>query len=125
MSNLRDNYPIKINNTSLFRPESWKIKEDVVESDFVTEAGTDEVIVTRYGKTTIFAEFACTSTWAATFQGWGQTASLTVQYYDPLTEGYTSKTMRMRNFNMNLHPHSEYITKSMGLYTVTFDLIEF
>ena len=125
MSTLRNDYPIQINSTNLFRPESWDISTETVEAAFQTEAGTDELIVTRYGKTTISASFACTDTWLATFKGWSESASLTVKYYDPSVPGYTTKTMRMRGFKASMNVYSDYITKSLGLYTVSFNLIEF
>lgn len=125
MSTLRDTYPVQINSTDLFRPEKWDVAKAVVETEFTTEAGTDTSIVARYGKTTISAEYACDDSWLATFQGWSETNSLTVKYYDPTVPGYATKTMRMRNFKYSLVPHSDYITESLGLYTVSFDLIEF
>ena len=70
MSTIRDDYPSKINGTDLFRPEKWSVSREVKETQFQTEAGTDQVLIQRTGKTTINAEFACTSAWLATFQGW-------------------------------------------------------
>lgn len=127
MSTIRDDYPSKINGTSLFRPEKWSVNRGKVKTAFQTEAGTDSLLVTRYGKTTISAEFACTSSWLATFQGWNDSASLTVKYYDPSVPGYAEKTMYMDNFKYDMVPASDYLTdsQSLGLYTVTFDLIEF
>lgn len=128
MSTIRDTYPTKINGTNLFRPESWKVSREVMETSFKTEAGTDQVLVQRTGKTTIAATFACTAAWLATFQGWNDSGSaLTVKFYDPSVPGYAEKSMRMRNFSYDLLPHSDYLTdsQSLGLYTVSFDLIEF
>lgn len=125
MSTLRADYPIKINGTDLFRPESWEVSTETVESTFQTEAGTDELVVTRYGKTTVSASFACTDTWLSTFKGWSESASLTVKYYDPSIPGYAEKTMRMRGFKSVMNVYSDYITESLGLYTVSFNLIEF
>ena len=127
MSTIRNDYPSKINGTSLFRPEKWSVNREKVKKAFQTEAGTDSLLVTRYGKITISAEFACTSSWLATFQGWNDSASLTVKYYDPSVPGYAEKTMYMDNFNYDMVPASDYLTntQSLGLYTVTFDLIEF
>lgn len=126
MSSLKDTYPVKINSTSLFRPEKFDISSETIETNFQTEAGTDEVIVTRYGKVTISAEYACNSTWVGIFQGWANSGSaLSVMYYDPLTAGYVTKSMRLRNLEISLVPHSDYLTGTMGVYTVSFDLIEF
>lgn len=125
MSTLKSNYPIKINSTDLFRPEKWAVNQEVIENAFQTEAGTDAVIVVRTGKVTIDAEFRCTATWASTFQGWANSNTLTVKYYDPASSGYAEKTMRMRDFKMDLNPYSDVSEKTLGAYVVSFKLIEF
>lgn len=127
MSTIRDDYPTKINNTALFRPEKWSINRGKVKKAFQTEAGTDSLLVTRTGKVTISAEYSCTAAWLAIFQGWDDSASLTVKYYDPLVPGYAEKTMYMDEFKFDMVPASDYLkdSQSLGLYTVSFDLIEF
>lgn len=127
MSTIRDDYPTKINNTALFRPEKWSINRGKVKKAFQTEAGTDSLLVTRTGKITISAEYSCTAAWLAIFQGWDDSASLTVKYYDPLVPGYAEKTMYMDEFKFDMVPASDYLkdSQSLGLYTVSFNLIEF
>lgn len=125
MSTIRGDYPTKINNITLFRPEKWSVSQDVIENAFQTENGKDNVIIVRTGKVTIDAQFACTSSWASTFQGWANSNSLTVKYYDPASGGYAEKTMRMRDFKMELNVYSDRSTKTLGAYTVSFKLIEF
>ena len=127
MSTIRDDYPTKINNTALFRPEKWSINRGKVKKAFQTEAGPDSLLVTRTGKVTISAEYSCTAAWLAIFQGWDDSASLTVKYYDPLVPGYAEKTMYMDGFKFDMVPASDYLkdSQSLGLYTVSFDLIEF
>ena len=119
---------IKLNNTVIPYLSTWEESYSPVEVTGQTEAGTDQVLIQRTGKTTINAEFACTSAWLATFQGWNDSGSaLTVKYYDPSVPGYAEKSMRMRNFKFDMVPASDYLTdsQSLGLYSVTFDLIEF
>ena len=125
MSTIKADYPTKINNTTLFRPEKWSVSREVIENAFQTEAGTDNVIVVRTGKVTIDAQFACTSAWASTFEGWADSNSLSVKYYDPSSSGYAEKTMRMRDFKMELNVYSDTSKKTLGAYTVSFKLIEF
>ena len=122
---IKSSYPTKINGTDVFAPDSWTVTPAVVETEFQTEAGTDEVIVTRYDKVTISAKYTASAKWLKLFQGWATTASLTVKYYDPISEGYSTRTMRMRNFKYVLIQGSDALTTSLGLYTVSFDLIEF
>ena len=54
-------YPIKFNNEQIFTPSSWEESSAVVESVNETEAGTDQIIVTRYDKLSVSAAFQCTS----------------------------------------------------------------
>ncbi len=125
MSTIRNDYPTKINNVILFAPKKWNISEEVIETEFTTEAGTDQTIVSRYGKVMISAEYQCSSFWLKKFKTWSQTNTLTVKYYDPSVPGYAEKSMRLRNFNYSLIEGSDTVSTSMGLYKVTFDLKEF
>lgn len=122
---IKSSYPTMINGTAIPSADSWSVDSQVIETEFMTEAGTDEVLVSRYGKVTVTAKFTVSAKWLATFQGYSTRASLTVKYYDPALAGYAEKTMRLRNFRYVLIPGSDKLDESMGLYTVNFDLIEF
>lgn len=122
---IKSTYPTMINNVVIFSADSWSVDSKVIETEFTTEAGTDTAIVQRYGKTTISAKYTASAKWLKTFAEFSKLASLTVKYYDPELEGYAEKNMRLRNFKHTLIPGSDSINESMGLYTVSFDLIEF
>lgn len=122
---IKSAYPTNINGVDVFSPDSWTVTPSVVETEFRTEAGTDAILVERFDKVTISAKYTASAKWLKTFQGWAVTPSLTVKYYDPISEGYSERTMRLRNFKYVLIPGSENLNTSMGLYTVSFDLIEF
>ena len=124
MSALKD-YPIYFDTTELFRPEKWEESYEKIQNVFQSEAGTDLVVRVRSGKLKVSAEFRCTDDDFNTFQGFDAAASFTLKSYDVVTEAYKSRTVRMENLKGVVEPHSDYITASMGLYTVTFDLIEF
>lgn len=124
MSSLRD-YPPIINGVTLFRPEKWEVNPQTIDKVNMSEAGTDIVTVTRYAKVTISVEFLCDSLWLTQFKIWSREGSLNVKVYETEDRDYRERTMRIRNFKYNYEVHSDYITKSMGLYTVTFDLIQF
>ena len=91
-------YPIYFDETKLFTPESWEESYAVVESTNQTEAGTDQVIVTRYDKLSVSASFQCSSRWAATFATFRDKDSIQVKLYDLKTQDYKTRTMRIRNF---------------------------
>ena len=56
------NYPIRFDGENIFTPTSWEEESTVVESVNETEAGTDQIIVTRYDKLSVSASFQCSST---------------------------------------------------------------
>lgn len=125
MSKLND-YPVKINNTAIPVPIEWSENSEVVENAMTTEAGTDVVDVLRVDKLTVTASFDVSSSWLATFKGWANsTSALTVDIYDPVTNTYKQRSMRIRNFISNLVQNSDNTSGTIGLYNLAFDLIEF
>lgn len=125
MSSYND-YPVTINSTQIPVAVSWQETFDVVETVNVTEAGTDIVDVQRVDKLTVTASFGCSSTWMTTFKGWANaTSKLTVKIYDHATSGYITRYMRMRNFSASLVPNSDKTSGTIGLWDVSFDLVEF
>lgn len=125
MSKLND-YPVKINNTPIPVPIEWSENSSVVENAMTTEAGTDVIDVLRVDKLTVTASFNVSSSWLATFKGWANsTSALAVKIYDPVTDAYVERSMRIRNFISNLVQNSDNTSGTIGLYNLTFDLIEF
>ena len=118
-------YPIYFDDVKLFTPESWEESYAVIENTNQTEAGTDQVIVTRYDKLSVSASFKCSSRWAAKFAEFRDKDSIQVKLYDLKTQDYKTRTMRMRNFKTGPEKNSEKTKGTNGLYTVSFDLEEF
>lgn len=118
-------YPIYFDNTKLFTPKSWDESYEVVENTYETEAGTDQVDVTRYDKLSVSASFQCTSEWAAIFANFRDKDSIQVKMYDLKLQDYKTRTMRIRNFKTGPEKHSERTEGTNGLYTINFDLQEF
>lgn len=125
MSKYND-YPIKINNVALPIPSEWNETSEVMENVNTTEAGTDIVDVMRTDKLTVNASFDVSSTMLGTFKGWANsTSALKVKIYDSVTDAYVERDMRIRNFISTLVRYSDKTSGTVGLWTVTFDLIEF
>lgn len=125
MSNY-NTYPIQINSTSIPVPMSWSETAEVIEVANTTEAGTDIIDIARVDKLTVSATFNVSSTWLAQFKTWANdTSKLTVKIYDAVTAGYKTRYMRIRNFNYTLVENSDRTADTIGLWTVTFELIEF
>ena len=125
MSNYND-FPIEINSTKIPVPISWNETAEVVENVNTTEAGTDVIDVLRVDKLSVNASFNVSSTWLATFKGWANsTSALTVKIYDSATNAYVTRYMRIRNFAYSLVENSDRTAGTYGLWSLTFDLIEF
>ena len=118
-------YPVLINGVVLMESNSWEEESNTIENTYETEAGTDQVSVTRYDKLTVSADFRCHSDWLRQFKQWSKADTLTVQMYDAIANGYVSRTMRMRNFKQKLVEYSEKVHDTNGVWNVTFSLEEF
>ena len=118
-------YPVLINGVALMESNSWEEESNTIENTYETEAGTDQVSVTRYDKLTVSADFRCHSDWLRQFKQWSKADTLTVQMYDAIANGYVSRTMRMRNFKQKLVEYSEKLHDTNGVWNVTFSLEEF
>lgn len=118
-------YPVLINGVALMESNSWEEESNTIENTYETEAGTDQVSVTRYDKLTVSANFRCHSDWLRQFKQWSKADTLTVQMYDAIANGYVSRTMRMRNFKQKLVEYSEKVHDTNGVWNVTFSLEEF
>jgi hypothetical protein len=122
---LKKDYPIYFNDTKLFWPSKWDESYSVVENTAQTEAGTDQVIVTRYDKLSVSCEFQCSDTWAAKLAEFRDSDSIAVKLYDLKAKGYKTRAMRIRNFKTGPQKNSEKLHSTNGLYTIAFDLEEF
>ena len=118
-------YPTTINNTPIPVPIAWNENSEVVENVNTTEAGTDVIDVLRVDKLSVNASFNVSSTWLATFKGWGNSTSvLSVNIYDAVSNAYVSRDMRIRNFVYSLVQNSDRTSGTVGLWEISFDLIE-
>lgn len=125
MSNY-NTYPIQINSTNIPVPTYWSETSNVVEAEHTTEAGTDIVDIMRVDKLSVSASFNVSSSWLTQFKTWSEsTSQLTVKIYDAVVAGYKTRYMRIRNFNYSLVENSDRTADTIGLWAVTFDLIEF
>jgi hypothetical protein len=122
---LKKDFPIWFDDTKIFWPLKWQENYEVVETQNTTEAGTDQIIVSRYDKLSVSCEFQCSDLWVAVFAAFRDQDSISVKLYDLKTRAYKTRTMRIRNFKVTLESNSEKLSMSNGLYMVSFDLQEF
>ena len=118
-------YPLYFGDEKIPFPKRWEEQYDTIETVNQTEAGTDQVLVVRYGKLTVSAQFNCSSRWAAKFASYRDAGPLQVKGYDIKAQDYEVRTMRIRDFHSALVEDSKSTPGTTGLYTITFSLEEY
>ena len=117
--------PVKFDDEVIFEPETWDESSEVIESVNTTEAGTDQIAVTRYDKLSVSCSYQCSSVWLKKFKEYSQRDSIAVSIYDAITEDYKVRIMRIRNFKVSLVDNSWLTLGTHGLWSVSFTLEEF
>ena len=118
-------FPILINNEVIPEPITWTETSNVIENVNTTEAGTDQVSVTRYDKLSVSCSFQCTSTWAKKLKEFSLEAQLEISIYDLIFEDYRLRYMRIRGFKAEPVKNSQRTRNTNGLWEVSFNLEEF
>ena len=116
---------IMFDDELIFEPQSWDEESEVIENVNETEAGTEQIAVTRYDKLSVSCSFQCSSLWAKKFKQYSMKDEIAVSLYDVVDEAYKVRAMRIRNFKMSLVEHSWKTPNTNGLWIVSFSLIEF
>lgn len=116
---------IMFDDEVIFEPQSWDEESDVIENVNETEAGTEQIAVTRYDKLSVSCSFQCSSIWAKKFKQYSMKDEIAVSLYDVVDEAYKVRAMRIRDFKMSLVSHSWNTPNTNGLWEVSFSLIEF
>jgi len=125
MSSIRSSYPMMFNTTVIPFPTSYTEEHETVDNVKQTEAGTDIVTVARYGKLKASMTIVCMQSVLQTLAGFSNIASFTFKRYNPVTDAYGEKTVRMRNFQYSPRKGSEDLTEVKGVWEVSFVLEEF
>lgn len=118
-------FPIFFDDTEVMQWNKWEESYDVVENTYTTEAGTDQVEVTRYDKLSVSCQYKCHSDWVATFKAFSKQDSIQVKMYDVGLKDYITRTMRLRDFKAVPVEFSEVLEDTNGVWDVTFKLKEF
>lgn len=117
--------PIMFDDEVIFEPQSWEEASEVIENVNETEAGTEQIAVTRYDKLSVLCSFQCSSLWAKKFKQYSMKDEIAVSLYDVIDGAYKVRAMRIRDFKMSLVDHSWKTPGTSGLWNVSFSLIEF
>lgn len=123
---LYNEYPLTFDETEI-KPtrQSWTIDYYNIYNENMTEDGHDDIEVIRRGKVEISASFQCSDFWASIITQFNDLTMISVKYYDIATKTYITRTMRMEGLRVQEAKYSEKIQTSNGLYTISFNLVEF
>lgn len=121
---IRTNYPMMFDSTVIPFPLIYSEEMQTVDSVRQTEAGTDIVTVARYKKLRASMTIVCLQPTLQALSNFADEDSFVFKRYDPKTNAYEQKTVRMRNFNYILRKGSEDLTVN-GVWEVSFDIEEF
>ena len=122
---IRNDYPMMFNNSVIPFPTSYSETLNAIDSVNQTEAGTDIIVVSRYGKLSVSMSFTCLQPVLQMLASFSDEDSFTFKRYNPATDAYGEKTVSMRNFNYSLKKGSENLTEVDGVWEVSFELEEF
>lgn len=117
-------HPYLFNSTEILYPITWDESFAEIENVQQSEAGTDIVSVRRSDKLSVSASFKVNTTWLTTLKSFKSLDSFTLSRYDGTTEGYDTRTVRMRNFSQKRIRWSETAVDG-SLWEVSFNLEEF
>lgn len=118
-------YPVKFGDEEIPEREEWSEESSVIENVNQTEAGTDQISVTRYDKLSVACSFQCSHRWASKFKVYSKADSISVQMYDIELGGYKTRTMRIRSFKADPVKDSRRTPNTNGLWEISFNLEEF
>lgn len=120
-----EDYPILFNNNAIPAPVGWSESYKTVEEVNETEAGTDQVVLIRSDKLSVSCDFNCSSEGVANLASYRDSEPISVRIYDLKTQAYKTRSMRMRNFSVKLVQDSNNTRGTVGLWQVSFDLLEY
>lgn len=123
-------YPIYFDEIEMLSPHSWQETSEVIETVNETEAGTDQVDVTRYDKLKIAVSYIVAEndngqTWANILKNFSKQNRIKIKRYDILEQGYEERYMRMRDFSATLKPKSDMLPSINGVWEISFSLIQY
>lgn len=117
---------VQIKNDAIW-PSTWRESYEVVENVNLSEAGTDIVNVTRYGKLSVSASLKCSRTVAKQLKEYSDEPYIFVALFDIIKAEYVKHKVRFRDFKINPINKSWELTEtpySDGVYEVSFSLKE-
>ena len=112
-------YYLKFNGVDFPNPSSVTMASQAVENVSQSEAGTDLVVVVRPSKKSWNMSFNLSSTKKDALKALTLLETVTMLYMG------TTYTVRIRDYQEQLVPYSEWAKNTDGLFTVSVKVMEF
>lgn len=112
-------YYLKFNGVDFPNPTSVSMSSQAIENVSQSEAGTDLVTVVRPSKKSWSMNFNLSSGKKEVLKGLTLLETVTMLYMG------TSYTVRIRDYQEQLVPYSEWAANTDGLFTVSVKVMEF
>jgi len=112
-------YYLKFNGVDFPNPTSVSMASQAIENVSQSEAGTDLVTVVRPSKKSWSMNFNLSSGKKEVLKGLTLLETVTMLYMG------TSYTVRIRDYQEQLVPYSEWAANTDGLFTVSVKVMEF
>lgn len=127
MASIKETFPIIMNGTSLtFFPTSWQRTPQKLQNVNQSEGGRDIVQNIRINKMNISASFVIADyDWVQFFETLNELDSFVLKEYEPKTNAYGERTVRMTDFSDVMRRKSEEIDGVNGVWEISFSLEEF
>ena len=122
---LRTDYPMYFDTTVIPFPSTFTESHNTIENVDKSEAGTDIVNVTRYGKLSISMTIKCLQPTVETIAAFETKPAFTFKRYNPALGIYEERTVRMRNLSVSLLKGSQDLSSVDGVWQMVFRLEEY
>lgn len=112
-------YYLKFNGVDFPNPNTPSMSSQAIENVSQSEAGTDLVVLVRPSKKSWSFSFNLSSKMRDVLKGLTLLESVSMTYMG------TSYTVRIRDYQEQLVPYSEWAVNTDGLFTVSVKVMEF
>lgn len=120
-------YPVYMNSTEIpFFASSWQRKPKKLQNANQSEGGRDIIQQIRKDKMEISVSYDIADyTWVKFFEELNEMDSFVLKEYSPKLNAYSERTVRIEDFADNPVDHSEKLSSVIGVWNVSFTLVEF
>lgn len=117
-------HPFKIDNIVIPFPKTWEESLRTVENTYITEDGHKDKSIVRDGILNVRCSIQCIDTLAAALEVISKKDSVVLTRYNIETKQYETKDMWINDFKKVLVEQSWKLSKTDGVWIVSFGMEE-